>query len=371
VPTRLGTGGLIVSATGADAQGFDVEQLGPSGQPTARCQPPGSDFWFMGPETTKLHTELYLINPDSVPANASVGVLTDSGPLLGAADSGIIVPPHAMVVQDLGKLVRSARAAAFHVTTSVGRVVAAVRETDSLAKSGVWLPAAQQPATTQTLTGLPSTTGARELYITVPGPSAARVTIRAVTPRGSYRPTGGTGISLLGHLTTGISLPSLSGLPGSIEISANVPVTAVLDISGGPAGAPGAFISGSAPVTEQGVVAASPAKSTQIVLSAPGKAAAVKVTEAVPGSALTGQPGKVVQIKAKSATIVQLKLPKHAANASLVSVVITPQPGSGPVYAARVAVSGGAVRSVLPIGSSPTSIELSGVGQSLVRVLGR
>lgn len=374
VPTRLGTGGLIISATGADAQGFDVEQLSPSGQPTARCQPPGSDFWFMGPETTKLHTELYLINPDSVPANASVGVQTDSGPLLGAADSGIIVPPHAMVVQNLGKLVRSAKAAAFHVTTSVGRVVAAVRETDSLAKPGVWLPAAQQPATTQTLTGLPGTTGARELYITVPGPSAARVTIRAVTPRGSYRPTGGTGISLLGHLTTGISLPSLSGLPGSIEISANVPVTAVLDISGGPAGAPGAFISGSAPVTEQGVVAASPAgaaQSTQIVLSAPGKAAAVKVTEAVPGSALTGQPGKVVQIKAKSATIVQLKLPKHAANASLVSVVITPQPGSGPVYAARVAVSGGAVRSVLPIGSSPTRIDLSEVGQSLVRVLGR
>ena len=373
VPTRLGTGGLIISSTGANAQGLDVEQLGPAGEPTARCQAPGSDFWFVGPETTKLHTELYLINAGKVAANAHVGVQTDSGPLLGAADSGIVVPPDAMVVQNLDKLVRSARAAAFHVSTSVGTVVAAIRETDNSTKPGVWLPPAPQPATTQVLTGLPSTTGTRELFISVPGAAAARVTITAVTPRGSYQPTGGSGISMLGHLTTGISLPSLSGLPGSIKISANVPVTAVLELSGGPSGAPGAFISGSAPIIGQGVVAASPAGSagsTQIVLSAPGKAASVRITEAVPGSALTAHPGKLVQIKAKSAIIVRLKLPKHAANASLMSVVVTPQPRSGPVLAARVAVSGGAVRSVLPIGSSPTRIGLPDVRQSLIRVLG-
>ena len=44
VPTNLARGGLIISASGADAQGFDVEQLGPAGQPTARCQPP---CWLM------------------------------------------------------------------------------------------------------------------------------------------------------------------------------------------------------------------------------------------------------------------------------------------------------------------------------------
>ncbi len=111
------------------------------------------------------------------------------------------------------------------------------------------------------LTGLPDTTGTRELYITVPGGAAARVKITAVTPRGTYQPTGGNGISLLGRLTTGIALPSLSGFPGSIKVSANVPVTAVLEVSGGPAGSPGAFISGSAPITEQGVVAAAPGRS--------------------------------------------------------------------------------------------------------------
>ena len=373
VPTSLAQGGLIVAASGADAQGFDAEQLDPGGQPTARCQEPGSDFWFVGPETTKLRTELYLINADGTPSDVHVGVQTDSGPLLGAPDSGIVVPPHSMVVQNLDKLVRSARAAALHVTTSTGRVVAAVRETGSASKPGIWLPPAPEPATTQVLTGLPDVAGTRELYITVPGAAAARVTITAVTPRGSYQPTGGSGVPLLGRVTTAISLPALSGFAGSIKISANVPVTAVLEVSGGPPGAPGAFISGSAAVTEQGVVAASPAGAagtTEIVLSAPQQAASVRITQAAPGAALTGQPAQVVHIAAKSATKIRLKLRKNAANARLIAVVVTPLSGSGPVYAARVAISGGAVVSVLPVNSSPTRIDLPSVRQSLVRVLG-
>jgi len=313
------------------------------------------------------------MNADSTPADAHVSVQTDSGPRLGTADSGIVVPPHAMIIQSLDKLVHSARAAAFHVMTSSGRVVAAIRESASTTKPGIWLPAAQQPATTQVLTGLPATTGTRELYITVPGGAAARVKVTAITPRGSYQPTGGSGISLLGHLTTGVSIPSLSGFPGSIKISANVPVTAVLELSGGPPGAPGAFIAGSTAITEQGVVAASPAGSagmTQLVLSAPGPAASVRIVAAVPGSALTGQPGQVVHIAAKSATKVRIRLPKHDAKATLMAIVVTPLPGSGPVYAARLAVAGGSVLTVLPVISSPTTIDLPNVRQSLVSVLG-
>ena len=104
VPTSVARGGLILSATGSNAQGLDVEQLGPDGQPTARCQPPGSDFWFVSPEASKQHTELYLMNADATPADAHVSVQTDSGPLLGAPDSGIVVPPHAMIIQSLDKL---------------------------------------------------------------------------------------------------------------------------------------------------------------------------------------------------------------------------------------------------------------------------
>jgi hypothetical protein len=378
VPTSMARGGLIISAAGSDAQGLDVEQLGPAGQPTGRCQAPGSDFWFVGPGSTSLHTELYLINPDSQPADANLSVQTESGPQIGIADSGINVPPHGMVVQSLTKLLHAAKAIALHVTTSTGRVLAAVRETTSFSKPGIWLPSAEEPATTQVLTGLPGTGGARELYITVPGDRAAKVKVTAVTPRGSYQPTGGNGISLLGHLTAGVSIPSLSGSPGSIVVTSNVPVTAELEITGGPSGAPGAFLTGSGPISEQGVVAASPggpAGVTSLVLSDPGKrSATVKVAVAVPGSPLTGQAGQTVTVSAKSATEVRVALPKTASRrdkrAPVFAIIVTPLAGSGQVYGARLAESGHNVVGILPVESSPTRIELPYVRASLVNVLG-
>jgi hypothetical protein len=374
VPTSHARGGLIIAATGSDAQGFDVEQLSPGGLPAARCQAPGSDFWFITPETTSTRTELYLINADSTPADAHVGVQTDSGPGLGAQDSGINVPPHSMVVQSLDKLARSAKAAAFHVTTSTGRVIAAIRVTGHAGKAGAWLPVAAEPATTQVLTGLPATAGTRELYITVPGNAAAKVNVTAITPRGSYQPTGGSGITVLNRTTSAVPIPSLSGHPGSIKISANVPFTAVLELSGGPPGAPGAFISGAGPVTEQGVIAASPVGSagkSQLVLSAPGRAATVKISDAIAGVPLAGQQGQTVNIGARSATKVKIGLPKPASRkAKLVAILVTPVPGSGPVYAARLAVVGGSLEAVLPVVSSPTVINLPVIRQSLAGTLG-
>jgi hypothetical protein len=373
VPTGATRGGLVVSAAGANAQGLDVEQLGPGGQPTARCEPAGSDFWFVSPGGPTLHTYLYLLNPGNVAADASVGVQTDSGPLLGPQDSGILVPPHSMVVQDLDKLLHSAKAVALNVTTSTGTVVAAVRETTSTAKEGTWLPEAQEPATTQVLAGLPTVSGQRELYVTVPGNAAAQVKVTVITARGSYQPTGGSGINLLGHLTSGVSIPSLNGLAGAIEVSSNVPVVAALEVSGGPRGAPGAFMVGSSAIVGQAVVAASTSGrlgTTYLELSAPSKAASVRIVQAVPGSPLTGLTGQVISVPARSAVQVKLALPKRLAKDPLLAFVVTPLRGSGPVYAGRVAVIRGTVQTVLPVVSSPAQVQLGNVRQSLLAILG-
>lgn len=371
VPTSTGRGGVVISAIGSMAQGFDAEQLSPAGLPTTRCQPPGSDFWFVSPGTPSLHLQLYLLNPDSLPADAAVSAQTDSGPELGDPDSGIVVPPHAMIVQTLDKLVHSARAIALHVTTSTGRVVAALRETDKAGKAGAWLPTAAPPATHQVLAGLPGTPGTRELYITVPGSASAQVKVTAVTPRGTYQPTGGNGISLLGRVTTGLAIPSLGGIPAAIRISASVPVTAMLMVPGGSAGAPGAFISASDPISEQGVVAASPVGrgvSALIVLSAPRHAATVRIVQASSGTPLTGQAGQVVHVPARSSVEVRIRLPKRSKQQE-VAIVVTPLAGSGPVYAARVAIVGSNVQAILPVISSPTQILLPQVGESLVTVV--
>ncbi len=373
VPTGPGRGGLIFAASGANAQGLDVEQLGPGGQPTARCEPTGSDFWFLSPGSPKLHISLYLMNTDSEPADASVSIQTDSGPMLGAQDSGIVVPPHTMIVQQLDKLVHTAKAIAMHVTTSTGRVVAAVRDTVSAKKEGMWLPVSQEPANTQYLTGLPSVPGSRELYLTVPGSKPAQVKITAISPRGSYQPTGGSNINLLGHLTTGVSIPSLSGFAGAIKVTSNVPVTASLEVPGGPDGSPGSFLVGSVPITGQGVVAASPAGKTgvaDLVLAAPGHAASVSVSETIPGSPLTASNGKVVHIKAKSAVEVKVTVPKRDSKVLILAMVVTPLPGSGPVYAARVAVIQGSVQTVQPVIASPAEIRLTKVRSSLLAILG-
>ncbi len=373
VTTQAARGGVVVTATGGMAQGLAVEQAGPGGLVTQQCGSPGTDLWFVGPgQVPATDIELYLMNSGSEAADAAVSFLTDGtkgAPLLGNADNGIQVPPHGMVVQSLGKLLASSKMIALNVSTSVGEVAAAVRETSSASDEGAWLPATQAPARTLVIPGMPATSGSRELYIAVPGSATARVKITAVTSSGSYQPTGGTGIGLIGDSISEIPLPSLDGIAGAIKISANVPVTASLLVPGGPAGAQGVLAAAGGPVEEQGVAADNPAKGTgtvQLVLSAPGKSAAVRVTEATSAVAAAGQAGQIVQVKAGSSVLVPVKPP--SGKASPFAIVVTPLPDSGPVYAARLIMTGGVVRAILPVPSSLTSVRLLPVPSSLSSV---
>jgi hypothetical protein len=374
VITKAVRGGVQVEATGAMAQGLEVEQTGPGGLVTAQCGAPGTNFWFVGPGQASAGTiELYLANTGSQAADAQVSVVSDvtkGPPLLGNADNGITVPPHSMVVQSLGQLVQSSKVVALNVTTSVGQVVAAVRESKSASANGNWLPATDAPARHLVIPGMAGTAGSRDLYLAVPGTSPAQVKITAVTAKGSYQPTGGTGIDLLGGAALSIPLSSLGGVPGAISISSSVPVAAVLLEAGGPAATPGALAVSAGPVLEQGVVADNPAGSagkTELVLSAPRQAATVKITTATATVAATAQSGRVVQINAGSSVV--LPVTPTGSKATQFSVIVTPLSG-GPVYAGRVISTGGTVQSVLAVPSSPTWIPLPGVTDSLAAILG-
>src|SRR5262249_56562550 len=129
-------------------------------------------------------------------------------------------------VQSLAKLLRGSRVVALNVTTSVGQVAAAVLETSSGAQPGVWLPPAQAPATSQVLPGLPGAVGPRQLYIAVPGGDNAQVKVTAVTARGSYQPTGRSGINPPGGAAVSVTLASLGGIAAAIQISSHEPVSA-------------------------------------------------------------------------------------------------------------------------------------------------
>ena len=287
----------MVHATGPMARALEVEQTGAGGIPTAACGRPGTDFWFVGPGQHALAgLQLYLMNTDNQPADAEADIFTDSGPLLGSTDTGIAVPAHGLVVQSLAKLLHGSRVLAIHVRTSVGRLVAALRETRSARQPGAWLPPAQPPARSLILPGLPSSAGSRDLYVAVPGAGNAQVKLTAVTAKGSYHPTGGSGIDLPGGSAVMVALPSLGGVAAAIKLASNVPVAAAIRVSGGPPGAAGVFSAASAPVQQQGVVAdnlSGAGNASALVLSAPRGAARVQITEAASGrgpAATCGRP---------------------------------------------------------------------------------
>jgi len=372
VPTGPARGGVMIQASGSMARGLEAEQTNAAGLAAAQCQGPGTDFWFVGPgQKSVADIQLYLMNTDAQAADVSVSVLTDSGPIIGNTDAGIEVPPHGLVVQSLAKLLKGASVVALNVTTSVGQVVAALLETSGGSEPGAWLPAAQPPATSQVLPGLPGTPGGRELYVAVPGPDNAEIKVTAVTEKGSYQPTGGSGIDLPGGSAVGVALPSLGGIPAAIQISSSVPVTASMSAPGGAAGAPGAFTAAVGPVQEQGVIAGNPAGSggsSELVLSAPRTAAQVQVSELT----AAGQAGisfGTVQLGAGHSAVVTLPTPKQAGRPSPFAVVITPVAGSGPVYAGRVVTANGSVRSILPVVSALAWVPLPVVHNSVTTAL--
>jgi hypothetical protein len=374
VATLPGRGGVVVRATGAMAQGLEVEQAGADGLVTAQCPAPGTDFWFVGPGVAAAaQVSLYLMNTDDQPADAQVDALTDSGPLLGSTDTGIIVPPHSTVVQSLGTFLHGSHALSLHVTTSTGRVAAAVRQASTAATltgapaPGGWLPATQPPSRSLTIPGLPGTQGNVTLYIAVPGTGNAQVKVTAVTTKGTYQPTGGSGIDLPGDSAVSTQIASLAGVPAAIKITANVPVAAAAVITGGAAGAPGAVSPAAAPVTEQGVAAANPAGAagaTQLVISAPGLAVTLRITTATAKVSLAGQAGRTVTVPAGH-TVVTTVAPPAGGGPGPFSVVATPLRGSGPAYIARVIRVGGAIRAIMPLTSALTWVPLPPAQDSL------
>ena len=365
-------GGVVIQASGSMARGLEAEQVASDDRVIARCDEPGTDFWFAGPGVyTAPKIYLYLMNPGSQFADVNVQAFTDAGPLVGSTDSGVAVAPHTMVVQSLGKMLHGARAMALHVRTSVGQVVAAVEESTGSAHSGAWLPASAPPATRVVLPGMPLTAGTRQLFVTVPGGQDAHVTLHAVTTKGSYEPTGGGGLDIPGGSVAQVSLTSLSAIAGALQVSANVPVTATMMVPGGPAGTPGAFTAASAAVQEQAVTAGNVSGgglASSLVLSAAGRAATVRVTQIAAGSSAQAATSSVVQIPAKHSVVEKLGR-ESASHGTALAVIVTPQKGSGPVYAGRViSVSGkgGALQSILPMPSALTTVPLPGVRSALI-----
>ena len=374
VPTVAAQGGVVVQASGSMARGLEVEQIAAGGIPSARCESPGTDFWFVGPGQHGLaRIQLFLANAGDQPADANVEIFTDAGPYQGTADTGIAVAPHSMVVQSLATALSGSRAVVLHVRTSVGQVAAAVEESTHATGGGGWLPAAQEPAKQVVLPGLPSAAGTRQVFVAVPGNQDAHLKLTAVTTKGSYQPTGSADLDIPGGSAVSIPLTSLSGIPAALKLSANVPITASAMLAGGSSGAPGVFTAASLPLQEQGVVAynrAGGGAAAQLVLSAPGRAVNAQITEI--GITGAGAAPQTVQILAGHSLVAELGKGEGSSHASTFSVMITPLTGSGPLYAGRVITGSGTagrVQSLLPVVSALTQVPLPHVQSDFISMV--
>jgi hypothetical protein len=363
--------GWSVTGNGSMAQALEAELADSTGMASVRCGAPGSDLWFVGPgqQNGVSRIQVDLMNVDSLAASVDVSVITDAGQSRAGNDTGITVPPHQTVTESLSSVASGSSVVAIEVHTSIGRVAADVSESSSQGGTPSWLPSTAAPSTRLVIPGVPPSGSAAGLFVADPGNSSAKVTVTAITPQQKLQPFGTQSVDLPGQSASYTALSPLGGTTAALVITSNVPVVAGVVVPGSGTGA-GAATAATAPISEQAVVAGNTSGSglaASVVLSAPGAAARVRLTEIAPashgGGSVTGS--QVVSVKAGRTLAAPVSAPHGAKHRSAFAVVITPLAGSGPLYAARVETQGqNTVVSIIPAASALTTISLPPVRDS-------
>jgi hypothetical protein len=368
-----GGGGATVAATGRMAEGFEAEQTDASGTGLVSCTDAGSDMWFVGTGQATGASEivLYLTNTGNIAASADVTILTDTGQQNGL-DSAITVAPNQVVTENITPYVHDSQALALRVQTNTGQVAASVWEGGS--GGGAWLPQATAPATSLVIPGLTVASSAARLFVVVPGSTDGQVKVTAYTPAGTASQFPGTPVDASADAATPVNLTSLGATAAGLKLTSNVPIVAGVLVPG--AGI-GSFTTAVPPVTEQGVIAGNPATSgvtVGLLLTAPRTAARASISVISADGTVTIPAGdQSVKVTAGHTLAVTIPRPPGSSGKPF-AIVITPQPGSGPLYAARAVTSGSGglsapLSALLPVPSSMTSITLPPARNSYTAVL--
>src|SRR5437764_10971161 len=277
--------GWSVAGGGAMAQGLEAELTQDSGLASVRCAEPGSDLWFIGPgqQNGGSQVQVDLMNVDSTAASVDVSVINDGGQVQAGGDNGITVPPHQTVTESLSSFAHGSSVLAIEVHTSIGRVAADV-SAESHGVTG-WLPGTAAPSTKLVIPGVPPSGSTAGLFLADPGPSTAKVTVTAITPQGHISPFGSQSVDLPGQSASYVALSPLGGTTAALQITSNVPVAAAVVV---PGTGPGVLTAAPAPISEQAVAAGNmrgDRMDAPVLLSPPGAAARVRLTEIAPASA--------------------------------------------------------------------------------------
>jgi hypothetical protein len=344
------------AAGGSLAPGFSVTQTERTvdgqgrGLASTQCQPTGTDFWFVGPASgVGQRAVLVLTNPEDAPATVDVTIQGRKGLVDAPGARGIQVEPRTSHEVRIDEVAPGESVLALHVQVRVGRLSAAVTETDVKGFEPLgtdWFPAAESPATHLLVPGVPAVTQGRDSRVRVdlvaPG-EAAVVTLSIITPDGSFAPEGVDVVQVPADGVTSVDLTdALRGQAASVAISSDVPVTAGarVDLRDPDIFGDALYLAAAEPLTAPAVVPDNRTTKdlqTRLIFSAPDGPAGATVT-AFAG----GREWKVGRVDLAEGTTDVLTIEPPTVSRKQIGsygLVITPRTGSsgdGPLYGVRM-----------------------------------
>ena len=350
---------LVGRAVDAMAPGFTVTQTertvdgGHRGLATTACLPSGSDFWFVGAGTrVGQQSVLVLTNPEASVATVDVGVYGRRGRFDSPSGTGITVPARSRVEVSVPRLAPGQEVLALHVEVRSGRLSAAVTETDvnGFEPRGTdWIPATVEPDRALVVPGVPAVAKDRLSKVTldVAAPrSDATVSVKLVTPDGTFVPVGGGEMDVRGGTVRQLDLTNaLRSQPAALLVTSDAPVVAGAKVLlkrpsyfGDSMYLAATASLRAAAVVPDNITTANLA--TRLILSAPATEVTVQVlTYDANGKERTTD----VTVSAGTTKALEVLPPSVAPGTPVTGqryrrfgMVITPQSGSGALYAVRM-----------------------------------
>ncbi|WP_329228402.1 DUF5719 family protein [Streptomyces canus] len=334
---------LVGTAEGKFAPGWTVQETTKVAAGSGRglqgvnCSAPDTEFWFPGASTAADRTDyVHLTNPDDSAAVVDIELYGKDGALDSTLGEGITVAPHSSDPILLSTLTEEKQEnLTVHVNVRSGRVGAAVQALDDKL-GGDWLAASTDPSGSLVLPGIPKDATAVRLVAFTPSDSDADLKVQLASPSGLITPAGNETLHVKGGMTASADLGDVTrGEAGSLVLTptdASVPVVAALRVVRGKgADQETAFIPATRPVGTRATVADNSAKGTTLSLTAPTRAATVRVTASA-GSKGGEAVSKTFTLKAGTTENVEAPTPTGLKGTYALTVEHV---SGGPVYGSR------------------------------------
>ena len=384
-PASKQSSAFSAMAAGSLAPGFTVAATtyldfdkGTDGQGQRRglasqtCPEPGTEFWFLGTAADiNRDAELYLVNPESAPAQLDIDLYSEAGPITTptiGAHRGLVIEaatartPISLttLASEAGKQPRSA--VAVHVSVRVGRIAAGLLDAQQRRGVGAgidWLAPMDKPATAAVIPGIPGGKGERSLYLFTPEQGGALVRLSLAGPNGTFTPATEKGsidsVALDGGKVVKLDLADAAQREDfSVIVQADEPVLAAVRVATASGKVDYGYVPMAEPLTGPSVAAdvrAADGYASTLLFTAPTGDAKATLTLLTRGKS----PKELRNVVVRAGTTVEVSL-KGIGKAA--AVVVTPQPGSAPLYGSRVMTrkaDGGDMLTIEPLPPSRTS----------------